>query len=325
MSNNPLHVIAVDEKPNSSLPSQQGRKQEAEAIFEKKWHHDPNQFNPHRNSQERERITRTWALLIQFFSPANTIVADLGCGWGIFSHQLRDAGAEVHAVDISSLALNKLKEKNTDNIKTFQQYIPRTTLKDDFYDLVMSTDVIAYLHKDEYRLFFAELSRLIKPDGYMICSTPLDINTEDPLERLIAMAETEFIIEQWQLSHHKWTIRLHDFFKAPARFVRGWKKKSYRDQQLSMRHSISYWWFRINSTLPLACLWWGISLLTAPVANFINQKRSLLLFLEKACRFIESESGISHAIFIGKRKPIQPPLPEEELPKERKHKKQLWE
>ena len=104
---------------------------------------------------------------------------------------------------------------------TSQQCLPHTTLQEEHYDLVISTDAIAYLQQDDFRLYFSELARLVKPQGSLICSTPIDIHSEDALERFIHLAETEFEIEKWVFSYHAYFIRLTRLLASPlSRFVR---------------------------------------------------------------------------------------------------------
>ncbi len=321
MTKNPLSIISTNDNtpPKNQLPS---RRQETQAIFERLWNLDPNQFNPMRNCMEQERIARTINLINDHLPLSNATVADLGCGDGVLTLKARNEGAKVDAVDIAQIALKKLH--NEERITTHQDYVPRTSLDDDTYDLVIATEIIAYLPHDEYRLFFSELARLVKSDGYIVCSTPLDMYTEDPLQHLADLAETELEIIKWHLSYHRFYINFRNFFEAPHRFLRAYRDRDYRQRQLDKRTGFSHHWFRFNSTTIPAFCWWPIQWVTRPIANSIRHSRNLLLGLEKICRFLWSDSGITHALFIAKRRPIEF-TPKDERPVEHKHKKQVWE
>jgi 2-polyprenyl-3-methyl-5-hydroxy-6-metoxy-1,4-benzoquinol methylase len=328
MCNQRLNILATEN--NKSRPPSNGSKndwrREAQANFERMWLVDPEQFNPLRNCIERERIDRTWKLAQDFLLPKDKLVADLACGGGVMSKRLKDAGATVHALDIASNALKTLLQ-NVPNIdQTYQQCLPHTTLEDDAYDLVFGDEVIAYLPAQQLRLFMAELSRLIKPKGFAICSTNLDLDTQDPLLRFASLAETEFKIHQWVCSHHRLHIRLKDFFTAPERYARAYNDADYKQQQLQKRRGFSQKWFRWNSQGPLAMLWSVIQYLAYPIAQPLKQNRTLMLFLEKICSVFWGDAGISHATFIASRRPLQPlELPKDEIPIERKGKRQVWE
>lgn len=327
--NNRLNIVSVSpDKPNGkSFPSSKTtRRQEAQAKFDRLWLTDPEQFNPLRNIMEKERLNRTWNLIQELSNPKDKIAVDLGCGAGVFSRKMRDAGAKVDAVDISTNALKALKEHDIKDINPLQDYVPQTILKDDFYDIVVCTEIIAYLTSNsDHRLFFAELSRLVKPNGYVVCSTALDINTQNAAQTFANLAETELLINKWSLGHHLLYIRIKDFFEAPQKFASGRKDPEYRHREIEKRSSFGKVWYRWNSGKILGSAWSILQYITKPIVNLLNNNLTILLKLEKICRFIWSDSGISQAIFIGQRRPMIKPTPDELLAIEPKHKKQVWE
>lgn len=335
MSKNRFEIIATEgieetprpsQKANSPISLQKKRREEAKAKFERLWLIDPEQFNPNRNCTERERIKRTWNLMMEFFSPENKEIADLGCGSGELSERLCKHGAHVCAVDIASNALKLVEAKQCSYLITSQDYVPRTRLKDDFYDVALSTELIANLPEDEFRLYFSELSRIMKPQGYVVCSTQVDIASQDALQRFGNLAETEFKIEKWVFSYHYLYICLYDLLASPSRFVKARNDSEYRHRKLlEKRSALSRWWFKINSSPFPAIVWRGIEIVLRPVLKFFQQSQRTMRILEKISAFLWSESGISHAIFIGTRRPLIEPLTEDQQPIERKHRKQVWE
>ncbi|MCE5318258.1 MAG: methyltransferase domain-containing protein [Parachlamydia sp.] len=100
-----LNIIATDNAVAQPQPSERlSRRKEAEARFDRLWLVSPEQMNPLRNIRERERLDRTLDILKGIDLQSKRVV-DLGCGGGVLSRKLRDSGAEVDAVDISSNAL----------------------------------------------------------------------------------------------------------------------------------------------------------------------------------------------------------------------------
>lgn len=325
---NPLNIVAVSKRPERSdtSPPKTKPREEAQAKFERMWLQDPQQFNPQRNEMERERIRRTLTVLSEYFVPKDAHVVDLGCGHGDIAQQLAKSGAHVLAIDIANNALKRLNARNIPNITTLQDYVPKTKLKDNAFNLAISTELIGYLAQDQFRLYFSELARVIRADGYVLCSTAIDINSDESLARFASLAESEFHILKWFFSYHAFYIRLLNGLTAPARFARAFNDCEYRQQELAKRTStFRKGWYRLN-TSPIAVACWKIvqSILN-PLVKWIEQSPRVLLNLEKICRFIKNDAGISHAIFIGERRPIFVPPPEAELPQERKHRKQVWE
>lgn len=322
-----LKVSFVDDKPNSkpSISSKNARKQEIQATLERLWLVDPEQFNPNRDCMQRDRIKRTVDTISEYVQMKGKRVADLGCGQGDLSRIFRDKGAVVDALDAAGNALQRLKSGDMRDITAIQDCLPFTSLKDDAYDLVVCTEVIGYLKPVEYRLLISELSRVVKPDGFVVCSTPLDIDTENPLERFAALAETEFVISRWIFSHQYLLIKLCRFLEAPSSYVKANKDQEFRIKELEKRNFIGKLWFKMNCTTPLALLWKGTSLATKPILNYLRQSPRILEISERISNFIWSQSGISHALFIGKRRPLTFPLPADEIPREMKHKRQVWE
>jgi ubiquinone/menaquinone biosynthesis C-methylase UbiE len=300
-----------------------------EARLERMWLLDPEQFDPMKDARGRERIERTMQLILASINIKDGLaVADLGCGYGEISRRLSKLKAKITAADAAANALKKVKELGSDSLELIQECLPNTKLKDSSYDLIICTEVIAYLNANDYRLFFSELSRLVKPEGRILFSTPLDIYSESPLERLTLLAETELKIEDWVFSYHYLQLRLLDFFKAPSRFYKGWKESSYRKKQLEERFGIGNWWYRCNSTPILAPAWLLVSWACKPICHLLEQNRSLLLGLEKICRFFWDTAGISHVIFIAQRRPLEEPTKiqaAEMKTQERPKKREVWE
>ena len=323
MSENRLNIVATEKPSSKSLQLQ--RREEAAAKFEKMWQEDPEQFNPARNAMGRERVERTWKLILEFFNPSNKYSADLGCGYGAVTQRLCQEGSHVDAVDVATIPLTRLDSAKLDNLTLIQDYLPRTRLEDDSYDLAVSTDLIAYLHTEDYRLFFSELSRVIKRTGYVVCSTPLDINSEDALQRFANLAETEFQIEKWIFSYHYLHIRLLNFLSAPSYYALAAKNPESRQDQLQKRQGFSKWWYQVNTTPMIATMWSGVSYVLKPLIKGFEQNQFILKHLENVTRFLWSDSGISHAIFIGIRRPLVEMPTEETMPEERKQKKEIWE
>lgn len=325
MAENKLNITSISQSSpqDSKRNSFRDRQQELQAICERLWLQNPEQFNPLRNAMERERLDRTWAALQAYFNLAQTKVADIGCGNGVFSRRMRDAGAEIEAVDIAENALKHLKQHDLHHIHPKRDGLPYTMLPDQAYNLIVCTEVIGFLNPQDHRLFFSELARLIKPDGLLICSSEIDIYTEGGVEQFQALTQTEFVIMKIVRSYHALFIKLQHFLEAPAKFVKGGLDARWRKEELNRRLGLNRLWFKLNSHSSISWLWKPISYTLAPLIRFYKQNRHILLTLEKVCQFFWDEAGVSHVIFLGQRRPLQWPEPSEP-PITRPGKKEIW-
>lgn len=329
MNNNPLQVTSVSNNATATRHTPSNRnshRQEIQARMERLWLQDPEQFNPQRNNIGRKRLQLTIELLQKDAPLKGKRVADLGCGSGVLTRMMRDNGAVVHAVDVAGNALSRLKEHDMHDITAIQDCLPTTSLKDDYYDIVVCTEVIGYLNPDQYRLFFAELSRIVKADGHVLCSSDLDLDSEDSLERFGGLAETEFTIEHWEFSYHRLLIKWIRFFEIPEKYISASRHPDEHQKEFSRKSTfLGRWWFRLNTNKIVVPFWMFLNIVAKPIANGLLQNDNIMIFLESICKFLWSESGISQAIFIGKRRPLTFPLPPSEIPIEPKHKRQTWE
>jgi 2-polyprenyl-3-methyl-5-hydroxy-6-metoxy-1,4-benzoquinol methylase len=326
MHKNPLHIAGVESRlsPKTPVLSRGARRSEIEAAMERSWLQDPEQFNPERDAVQKKRVASTLKTIKTHLQLGGIRCTDLGCGNGKIAGLLRDEGAQVDALDIASKALDLLKAGDISGITLIQDCLPATRLEDSAYDLVVCTETIAYLEPKEYRLLLAELSRLIKKDGMAVCSTPLDIYSENALEHFAALAETEFEIDEWVLRYDLLWIKCCQFFEAPGLFIKA-ANEHFRKKELEKRKSLNRLWFKWNTTKPLILFWRLVNPVSGRIASALRQSNRMVDFLEKTTKFFWDTSGISHALFIGKRRPLAFPLPPNEIPVERRGKREVWD
>jgi SAM-dependent methyltransferase len=108
-------------------------------------------------------------LLEQQMPPDSSIkILDLGCGTGKITSYLKEKGYDVVGADISSVAIEKLREKGIDGI--VHDIKDPLLSEDSQFDVVFATDLLE-LVPDIY-LFLSEVRRVTKNNGLFIFTMP---------------------------------------------------------------------------------------------------------------------------------------------------------
>jgi len=99
-------------------------------------------------------------------------VLDMGCGTGKLAERLLKKGYEVFAVDKSKEAVELAKLKNN-NIKYFIGDATKKLkfLKDNSFDVIVSTFMTIYLSTSNLSSFMKEMHRILKKKGLLIIGT----------------------------------------------------------------------------------------------------------------------------------------------------------
>jgi len=109
-------------------------------------------------------------------------VLDAGCGDGVFSYLVSKKGYEVSGVDLSKEAIDAAKEitkKKGQNIDFRVASVYELPYEDNYFDAVVSTEVIEHL--DDVDKFLDEIKRVTKKEGTIVISTPIRL-TREPLD-----------------------------------------------------------------------------------------------------------------------------------------------
>ncbi|MDD5311770.1 MAG: class I SAM-dependent methyltransferase [Dehalococcoidia bacterium] len=114
-------------------------------------------------------------------------VCDLGCGTGVLTEKLVKRGADVHAIDISSEAVKKTKER-LEKLPSSKVLVSRmnacaTSFDNDTFDIVTGTYI---LHHMDITKSGKEISRILKPGGRAVFTEPLAHNPISNLWRKLS-------------------------------------------------------------------------------------------------------------------------------------------
>lgn len=254
------------------------------------------------NATDHIRILRTLELVEKYLQVAGQTLADLGCGRGVLSQQFFDRKAHVTGVDV--LEQPPANFSGCLGINYRKACLPYVPLPDDHFDGVIFTDVIAEIEEHLRRLTLSELSRLLKREGWLLCSTQLDLYSLDPCDQLIHLMKTEFEIISSKKSFHRLHFYLARWMSAPSRYIRAANEPHYRLAQLNKRGGFLRFWFTLNSYRGIARLWRAIAFLIAPCHYFVRTNIKFLLACERISQIIWGEAALTHVIVLARKKKI---------------------
>lgn len=101
------------------------------------------------------------------------VVLDAACGSGYGSNELAKNATKVVGMDISEEAVAYAKEKyHRDNLEYIVGSVETLPFENQSIDVVVSFETIEHVNEDIQNAFLKEIKRVLKPDGYLIMSTP---------------------------------------------------------------------------------------------------------------------------------------------------------
>lgn len=286
-----LIVISTSSKPTQkSKITKSGinqRMREQRAIFDRKWLQNPQQFSCS-NIIDKKRISRSKQAIKKYFLKKGSVV-DIGCGFGELSLYCRSLKHPVTACEISINALKQLESLEKFNISIRTEQLPFTSFDDKCFDNLLCTDTIGDLSPREYRLTFSELSRILNHDGILVCSTEFDHKAYLPHRTFIKLAGTEFHFIDATYSYHYLYERLQYILSLPKCI-------------LSEQSIIKSKWKKVFLSPPFTFILKIINKSFSPISLYLENNKNTVGILEAVTKFIFNERGITHIIYIGKKK-----------------------
>lgn len=237
--------------------------------------------------------------MVESGSPKSAI--DIGVGRSCYIKKLGGVGITTTVVDAASHPLEELKDHVSAIYKGCLPYLNQ--LDDEKFDLLICTEVIALLPSSLHRLAVSELARLISRRGEALISTPLDLYSEDALERFITLIETEFAIEEIKLGFDRIYLFFLRLFQYPSKIERAKRDHEYRTAALGKRRGASRRLFLILLHLPslIICLFRAAF---TPFFLLLQGSERSVRFLQILSKALFGPFGVTHAILRVKPKKL---------------------
>lgn len=123
------------------------------------------------SSYNSARNTVGLELFHKHFKNFNRIL-DSGCGTGMYVQKIEPYYKDIYGIDNNEKMLELLKDKNLKNVKISLESCFDTKFKDNFFDGIMSNQVIQHLEsKENINKFIKESVRVLRKNGKLIIST----------------------------------------------------------------------------------------------------------------------------------------------------------
>jgi SAM-dependent methyltransferase len=243
---------------------------------------------PFPNTTECERLRNSWRLLSSHVDIAGLRIADIGCGEGLLARELFRQGARVTAVDPLPGHLGQLPT----GIDCVQASLPQLPLADQTFDIVVCTDVIASMIAGHYSAAVDEWARLVRPRGWLLCSTALEPASTQSLDCFLNLVSKRFSIQAAVVSHHRLWEAARRLLEAPRQLA--------ARQARPCNHAAGRFWHERDMRRGTRHLWTGLSNAVQPLCSRLHHAHWLRMGLERLSEWIWQEEAATHIIVLGR-------------------------
>ncbi len=97
-------------------------------------------------------------------------ILDIGCFDGTLLSLVNNRNNQFYGIDANDYAVRQARKKGIRVKQFFFDDVTKIPFADKFFDLVIAGEIIEHIYDTDF--FLEELIRMLKPDGYLLISTP---------------------------------------------------------------------------------------------------------------------------------------------------------
>lgn len=146
------------------------------------------------------------------------IILDIACGVGYGSNNLIESGAKkVVGVDISRDAIGYAKSNyQKDELEFVVSDGIALPFPEDMFDIIVSFETIEHIY--DYKKYLSECKRVLKTNGILICSTPINF----PFKKPNPHHTKEFNVDEFSKLLMKYFNSLELYFQGDESIIRAY-------------------------------------------------------------------------------------------------------
>lgn len=140
---------------------------------DKIWDYFQNDDRAHRAFPEARQI-----FMVKHLKPG-MVVLNVGVGSGALERMAKEKGVDIYAIDPSERTIERLRKVLHLGVKAQAGYVQSMPFKDNQFDVVVMSEVLEHLDNGILIAALQEVFRVLKPEGFLLASTPFDENLGD--------------------------------------------------------------------------------------------------------------------------------------------------
>ena len=165
----------------------------------------------------RTGIDARYRAMAPVLSPGSRVL-DVGCGLGTWARFLRERGHRVHGVDFSVPLLSRARGWAGSDVQVCAATATHLPFKEDSFDVLFSWGVIEHDENGPTDAL-GEFARVLKPDGAIYVTVPLDSDRERQAEQVTGLVRGgvfyEFHFRPKELAGHLRDAGFHSVETVP--------------------------------------------------------------------------------------------------------------
>lgn len=171
--------------------------------------------------------------IYQFLGDNLGVVADVGCGPGVFTRYLSRHATRVWTADVNFGTVRRVKarQKHDTKVAFIVGEATRLPLRGSCLDTLVFLEVLEHVQDDENAL--KELRRVLKPGGKLVLSVPVppgEINEDDPYGHKregYTLAELSVLLEASGFVTERHAFAQFTFSRLGENAIRSWRQRFY--------------------------------------------------------------------------------------------------
>jgi len=239
---------------------------------------------------------------------------DIGCAFGDFTQKVwhLNPANKVHGIDISENAIGVVVRKYP-QMEFSIGALPVLNFPDHTFDVVLCLEVLYYLDHSIWQEALASIRRVLKPQGFVLISGPIDSGRRyfDEKELLLLLTSTGMKVKKVQYGYHrlyalmetrirnlhKRVVLLRELFAMSKSEYEMWRKDKQHSTRLLMVHTLR----RIVAKIPLGQRMTSVFLgMCQHMLRYSISAKAVPALFQTATRILIGHRGLTNIMILAR-------------------------